>query len=110
MVAAAQLLVDEMVERIALIRARRRERRRPDLRAAVLESALAWLARATLQAPDAARARLLAALGWSRDALAAPTRGEVERALAFIAELAGETAGYPGVLAELRALLAELGE
>ena len=111
MTAAAELSVDEVAARIAWIRAARRaERRRPASRGALLEIAIAWLGQVTAQAPDAARARLLGALGQPRDAWSAPTRDEVERALVAIAELAGDAAADARTLAELRALLAEFGD
>jgi len=111
MAAAAELSVDEVAARIAWIRAARRaERRRPASRGALLEIAIAWLAQVTAQAPDAARAKLLAALRAPRDAWSSPTREEVDRALAAIAELAGDAAAHARTLAELRSLLAELGD
>jgi hypothetical protein len=111
MVAAAQLSANQVAVRIAWIRAARRaERRRPTSRSALVETAIAWLAQVTGQAPDAARAKLLLALGSGRDALSAPTRDEAERALEVVAELAGGAAVHARTLAELRALLEELGD
>ena len=84
------------------------ERTRPESVASLLESALAWLAQVTAQAPDAARAKLLAALGEERAALAAPTRGFAGRALDAIARLAGAPPDLDLSLAAFRAALEEL--
>ena len=111
MVGQTEVSVEQVAARIAWIRAARRaERRRPASRGALLETAIAWLAQVTAQAPDAARAKLLFALGRSRDDFAAPTRDQVEEALDTIAALAADAAVHSRTLAELRALLDELGD
>lgn len=75
---------------------------------ALLESALAWLSQVTQQAPDAARAKLLTALGERPEALEALTRESVARALDAIERLAGAQPDLELSLAAFRAALAEL--
>ena len=84
------------------------ERTRPASLAALLENAVAWLAQVTAQAPDAARAKLLAELGQESALLSAPTRSGTTRALDAIAALAGTPPDLDLSLAAFRAALAEL--
>ena len=84
------------------------ERTRPASLAALLDNAVAWLAQVTAQAPDAARAKLLAELGEGSGLLAAPTRVTATRALDAIAVLAGTPPDRDLSLAAFRAALVEL--
>jgi len=84
------------------------ERTSPASPLALLESALAWLAQVTQQAPDAARAKLLAELGQPPTALADPTRERVARALDAIERLAGAQPDLELSLAAFRGALAGL--
>jgi rhodanese-related sulfurtransferase len=84
------------------------ERTLPVSRAALLESALSWLAQVTGQPIDAARVKLSGALGERGDAVGEPTRGDAARALDAIAELAGEPPDLDLSMTAFRAALEEL--
>lgn len=78
------------------------ERTAPASRAALLESAIFWLAQVTAQSPDAARAKLAAALGGE------VTATDAAKALDAIAELAGTPPDLDLSLTAFRAALARL--
>ena len=84
------------------------ERARPASLEALVENAVAWLAQVTAQAPDAARAKLVAELGARPAVLAAPTKAGAARILDAIATLAGTPPDLALSLAAFRAALAEL--
>ena len=78
------------------------ERTAPGSRSELLESALAWFAQVTGQAPDAARGKLATAVGED------PGRADAARVLDAIGELAGTPPDLDLALAAFRAALAEL--
>jgi rhodanese-related sulfurtransferase len=82
------------------------ERTRPASVPALLDSAVAWFAQVTAQAPDAARAKLCAELGIG--SLADLTRENAARALDAIARLAGSQPDSDLSIGVFRAALAEL--
>jgi rhodanese-related sulfurtransferase len=84
------------------------ERSAPVSRAALLESALFWLAQVTGQRPDAAREKLASELGRSAVALDEPSLDDAERALAAIERLAGTPPDLDLSLSAFRAALADL--
>ncbi len=84
------------------------ERTFPKSRAALLESALSWLAQVTGQPLDAARGKLAAALGTPAAALREPTHEDAARALDAIASLAGAPPDLDLSMTAFRAALAEL--
>jgi rhodanese-related sulfurtransferase len=84
------------------------ERTRPVSRAALLESALSWLAQVTGQPIEAARAKLTEALGAGEAASGEPARGDASRALAAISQLAGTPPDLDLSMAAFRAALEEL--
>lgn len=84
------------------------QRTRPHDLAALLDSAVSWLAQVTAQPPDAARAKLLAALGAGGAALSTPTRDGTARALDAIAQLAGSPPDLELSMTAFRAALSEL--
>lgn len=76
--------------------------------AALLDSALAWLAQVTAQAPDAARAKLAAESDQAAALLANPTRESVARALDAVERLAGAQPDLDLSMAAFRAALRDL--
>ncbi len=84
------------------------ERTPPASLEALVENAVAWLAQVTAQAPDAARAKLLADLGDAPAMLNAPTKAEVVRILDAIGRLAGTPPDRELSLVAFRDALGEL--